>query len=355
MKKLTRLVSILCALALMFSLAACGGGTTASTAPSKAPDSGNSGNSGDATTGEVIYNWKVAHVATPDNPYNLGLLYMADLLKERSNGAIQLDVFPSSQLGGERDILEGLQFGSIDMCVVSTAPVANFSDTFYVFDMPYLFTDLETTYEVLDGEIGQNIMKDIEKDGFVGLTYWQNGFFNIITQDPVVHPTDMTGMKIRAFENPIHQSYFKLCGANPIPMAWGEVYTALQNKTVDGCTTSFTFIYNTKLDEVAKHVAVSHQVYAVAPLLMSKITWDSLPTDIQELVMECAIEARDYERELCNSSEAEQIEALKAAGMTITEIDMEEWAEFMQPVYDEYVPSLISQDLVDSIKAITQP
>lgn len=357
MKKITRLVSILSALAILVSLAACGGGSATTPPPAGQPaaPASSAPDASSPPTGEVVYNWKVAHVASPDNPYNLGLLYMAELLKERSNGAIQLDVFPSSQLGGERDILEGLQFGSIDMAVVSTAPVANFSDSFYVFDLPYLFSDLDTTYEVLDGEIGASLMSDIEKDGFIGLSYWQNGFFNIITQNPVVHPTDLTNMKIRAFENPIHQSYFKLCGANPIPMAWGEVYTALQNKTVDGCTTSFTFIYNTKLDEVAKHVAVTHQVYAVAPLLMSKITWDSLPADIQELVMECSIEARDYEREICNSTEEDQIKELRDNGMTITEVDMDEWAEFMQPVYDEFVPSLISQELVDSIKAVTYP
>lgn len=348
MKKATRLIALLATLALVVSLCACGSNDNST--PSTNPGSGTTSS---APSGEVAYNWKVAHVASPDNPYNLGLLYMADLLKERSNGAIQLDVFPSSQLGGERDILEGLQMGSIDMCVVSTAPVANFSDSFYVFDMPYLFTDLDTTYEVLDGDIGKDIMADIEKDGFIGLTYWQNGFFNMITQDPVVHPQDMSGMKIRAFENPIHQAYFQLCGANPIPMAWGEVYTALQNKTVDGCTTSFTFIYNTKLNEVAKHVAITHQVYAVAPLLMSKLTWDTLPADIQELVMECAIEARDYERKICNDTETEQIEELQQLGMTITEVDQDEWAEFMQPVYDQFVPSLISQDMVDNIKAIT--
>ena len=354
MKNWRKLAIYVIALALILPLVGCNSSTPATTpATTPPPSNASEAPANNVPTGEVIYNWKVAHVASPDNPYNLGLLYMAELLSERSNGAIQLDVFPSSQLGGERDILEGLQFGSIDMALVSTAPVANFSDSFYVFDLPYLFTDLDTTYEVLDGEIGQTLMKDIEKNGFVGLTYWQNGFFNIITQDLVVHPTDLSGMKIRAFENPIHQSYFKLCGANPIPMAWGEVYTALQNKTVDGCTTSFTFIYNTKLDEVAKHVARTRQVYAVAPLLMSQLTWNELPADIQALVMECSIEARDYEREICNSTEEEQIAELRANGMTVTEVDINEWAEFMQPVYDEYVPSLISKELVDSIKAIT--
>ena len=299
------------------------------------------------------YVWKAAHVLAPDHPYNTGLLYMAELLNKKSNGEIQMDVFPSSQLGGERDILEGLQLGTIDLCVVSTAPVANFSKTFYVFDLPYLFTDLKTTYEVLDGEIGKSLLGDIAKDGFTGLGYWQNGFFNIITQNKVVHPKDLAGMKIRAFENPIHQSYFKLCGANPIPMAWGEVYTALQQRTVDGCTTAFEVIYTSRLQEVAKHVAVTHQVYAVAPCLMSQITWDGLPDNIKQLVRECEEEARNWMRDQCNSKEPERIKALQAEGMTVTEVDKDEWAKFMEPVTAEYVPSLIPADLVAKIKAIT--
>ncbi len=351
MKKQSRLVALLLACVMVFALAACNGGSNSS-APPSAPGGESPAPGGNNVT--PTYVWKFAHVASPDNPYHIGLLKMAELLNERSGGAIQMDVFPSSQLGGERDILEGLQLGTIDGCLVSTAPVANFSESFYVFDLPYLFTDLDSTYEVLDGEIGQSILKEIEKDGFIGLSYWQNGFFNIITTNKeIVHPTDMSGMKIRAFENPIHQSYFKLCGANPIPMAWGEVYTALQNKTVDGCTTSFTFIYNTKLDEVAGNVAITHQVYAVAPLLMSESTWSTLPADIQQLVIDCGNEARDFERDLCNSSEAEQIAELRKLGMSINEVDKAEWAEFMQPVYDEYVPSLIPAELVDSIKAIT--
>lgn len=363
-KNLKKSVSLAIAACMaVMSLTACGSGSSgqaqttaaaqtaaaATTAEAAAPEAGG----GSETTGEVIYNWKAAHVASPDNPYNLGLIYMADLLKERSNGAIQLDIFPSSQLGGERDILEGLQFGSIDMCISSTAPIANFADSFYVLDLPYLFTDIDTTYEVLDGEIGDSMFQDIESSGFIGLSYFQNGFFNMITQDEVIHPTDFAGMKIRSFENPIHQSYFQLCGANPIPMAWGEVYTALQNKTVDGCTTSFTFIYNTKLDEVAKHVALTRHVYAAAPLLMSKITWDGLPDDIKQIVKECAIEARDYEREICNSTEEEQKAELQEKGMQIHEIDTAEWEEFMKPVWDEYVPSTISQELFDSIYEIT--
>lgn len=341
MKRVKRYLSLLMAIAMILCLAACGG----------SGDTGDANNGGEG--GTIVL--KAANVASESNPYNQGLRYMADLVKERSNGTIQIDVYPNSALGGEREILEGMQLGTVDMCVVSTAPVANFSQAWYVFDMPYLFTDLETTYEVLDGEIGKELGDLLKDSGFVNLAYWQNGFFNIITKEQVIHPQDLSGMTVRCFENPIHSAYFSLCGANAVPAAWGEVYTMLQNGTIDGCTTSYTFIYNTQLDEVASYVANTHQVYAVAPLMMSTIAWNKLSADQQQLIMDCAAEARDYERSQCNDSEEQQMTELTEKGMVLSDVDRDEWAEFMAPIKDQFVGEgkYISDELYDSIKAIT--
>ena len=341
MKRVKRYLSLLMAIAMILCLAACGG----------SGDTGDANNGGEG--GTIVL--KAANVASESNPYNQGLRYMADLVKERSNGTIQIDVYPNSALGGEREILEGMQLGTVDMCVVSTAPVANFSQAWYVFDMPYLFTDLETTYEVLDGEIGKELGDLLKDSGFVNLAYWQNGFFNIITKEQVIHPQDLSGMTIRCFENPIHSAYFSLCGANAVPAPWGEVYTMLQNGTIDGCTTSYTFIYNTQLDEVASYVANTHQVYAVAPLMMSTIAWNKLSADQQQLIMDCAAEARDYERSQCNDSEEQQMTELTEKGMVLSDVDRDEWAEFMAPIKDQFVGEgkYISDELYDSIKAIT--
>lgn len=341
MKKVKRYLSLLMAIAMILCLAACGG----------SGDTGDANNGGEG--GTIVL--KAANVASESNPYNQGLRYMADLVKERSNGTIQIDVYPNSALGGEREILEGMQLGTVDMCVVSTAPVANFSQAWYVFDMPYLFTDLETTYEVLDGEIGKELGDMLKDSGFVNLAYWQNGFFNIITKEQVIHPQDLSGMTIRCFENPIHSAYFSLCGANAVPAPWGEVYTMLQNGTIDGCTTSYTFIYNTQLDEVAGYVANTHQVYAVAPLMMSTIAWNKLSADQQQIIMDCAAEARDYERSQCNDSEEQQMAELTEKGMVLSDVDRNEWAEFMAPIKDQFVGEgkYISTELYDSIKAVT--
>lgn len=338
MKKIRRYFSLLMAIAMILCMTACGG------------NGGSDAGSGDGT---IVL--KAANVASESNPYTVAMRYMADMVKERTNGAVQIDVYPNSAMGGEREILEGMQLGTVDMCVVSTAPVANFSEAWYVFDMPYLFTDLETTYEVLDGEIGAELGELLKDSGFVNLAYWQNGFFNIITKEQVIHPEDLNGMTVRCFENPIHSAYFSLCGANAVPAPWGEVYTLMQNGTIDGCTTSYTFIYNTQLDEVAGYVANTHQVYAVAPLMMSTLAWNKLTAEQQQIIMECAAEARDYERGLCNDSEAEQMAELTEKGMVLSDVDRDEWAEFMAPIKDQFVGEgkYISDELYDSIKAIT--
>lgn len=299
------------------------------------------------------YVFKAAHVLATDHPYHTGLVYFAEKLKEKSNGQIQVDVFPSGQLGGERDMIEGLQFGIIDFALVSAAPLANFSQDFYVFDLPYIFTDKETTYEVLDGEIGQGLMKKLEKEGIIGLDFWENGFFTIFTKNKVLKPEDMKGLTIRCMENALHQSLFKSVGANPVPMPFPEVYTALQNGTVDGGTSAIALIYTTKFNEVADYIAMTNQVYAAAPLLMSKIKWDKLPEDVQNLIQECSIEGRDFMRQELTDNEQSQKSELEKLGMEINDIDMEEWIKATEVVYKEFVPSKIPQELVDSIKEIT--
>ena len=346
-----KLLVIFLAVVVAAGLAACGG--SSGTAREQSSDSA-TGEASKTAAGNS-FTLKMANVASENNPYTKGAYKFSELVKDRTDGAVIIDVYPNSALGGEREILEGMQLGTIDLCTVSTAPVANFSEAWYVFDLPYLFTDLETTYEVLDGDIGNELGSLLEEDGFVNLAYWQNGFFNIITKKQVVHPEDMKGMTIRCFENPIHSAYFSLCGANAVPAPWGEVYTMLQNNTIDGCTTSYSFIYNTQLNEVAGYVANTHQIYAVAPTMISKITWDKLPDEYRQIIKECAIEAGKYERDLCNDSEEEQKKELTEKGMTLLDIDRDEWAAFMAPITEQFVGTgkYISQDLYDRIYAIT--
>jgi len=301
----------------------------------------------------AVITLKAGHVLASDHPYHLGLVKMAEIIAEKSQGRLKMDVFPSSQIGNERDLIEGMQMGTVDLSLVSTAPLAGFVKDFLAFDLPFLFKDRATALKVLDGEIGQESLKKIEANNLIGLAFWENGYFNINNSKKAVKkPSDMNGLKIRTMENAIHMSTFKALGANPIPMAWGEVFTALQQSAIDGCTLTPTSYWTSKLhDANQKYLTVTHHVYVPAPLLMSKKTYDSLPDDLKTVVKEAALAARDYERELSASVEAKYMANIKGAGVTVIEdIDPQEWAKALLPVYDEFVPSKIDPAFIQRIK-----
>lgn len=338
--KVTKVVALLLALMMLAVVAAgCGG--------QKAAD-----NSGDAKTPDAdkTINLKVGHVLAPTHPYHLGLTKFSELVSEKTGGKVKVDVFPSSQLGNEREMIEALQMGTLDMTLVSTAPLAGFSNKFLVFDLPFIFQTREQAYKVVDGPIGTDIMQSLQQNGIVGLGYWENGFRNLTnSKRPVVKPEDAKGLKIRTMENKIHMASFKAVGADPTPMAFGELYTALQQKTVDGQENPLAIIYTSKFYEVQKYLSMTGHFYAASPLLVSKAVWDKLPADAQKALQEAAIEARDYERGLIQESDQKLLDEVKKLGMEVAEVDKAEWIKAMEPVYQEYEPQ-IGKDLIEQIK-----
>lgn len=310
-------------------LVGCGGGNGEPATQDGATDDG-------SAAGPTL-NLKVGHVLAPDHPYQLGLEKFAELVAERSDGRIKIDAFHSSQLGGEREMIEGLQLGTLDMTLVSTAPLAGFANSFLVFDLPFIFQDRDSAYKVLDGPIGEEILGTLDSVGIKGLCFWENGFRHVTNSKlPVKLPHEMDGMKIRTMENKIHMSSFRVLGADPTPMAFGELFTALQQKTVDAQENPIPIIYTSNFFEVQDYLSLTGHFYAAAPLLISKSLWDSLSPEDQEIIMESALEARDYERGLIRQMDEEGLELLKEKGMEIIEVDKEAWFEAMQPVYEEY-------------------
>lgn len=282
-------------------------------------------------------NLKVGHVLAPNHPYQVALEKFSEIVNENSDGRINIDVFHSSSLGGEREMIEGLQMGTLDMTLVSTAPLAGFNNSFLVFDLPFIFQDKESAYKVLDGEIGAEIMDSLEDVGIKGLSYWENGFRHITNSGgPVVLPEDMKGKKVRTMENKIHMDSFRTVGADPTPMAFGELFTALQQKTVDAQENPIPIIFTSNFFEVQKYLSLTGHFYAAAPLLISKHVWDSLDESDQELLYEASIQARDFERELIAEMDNNYIETLNEKGMLIDEIDKDVWKDAMAPVYSKY-------------------
>ncbi|MEL7565675.1 MAG: TRAP transporter substrate-binding protein [Dehalobacterium sp.] len=291
----------------------------------------------DQGTSDQVFNLKVGHVLAPTHPYQAGLEKFAELVDQKTDGKVKIEAFHSSQLGNEREMIEGLQMGTLDMTLVSTAPLAGFSNKFLVFDLPFIFKTREAAYATLDGPVGTEIMDTLKDQGIIGLAYWENGFRHASnSKQALVHPQDIKGMKIRTMENKIHMASFTEIGADPTPMAFGELFTALQQKTVDAQENPIPVFYTSNFFEVQKHLSLTGHFYAAAPLLASKTVWEKLPGEYQAAIQEAALEARDFERDMIKTMDTDLIEDLKTKGVTITEVDKDEWAQAMAPVYKQF-------------------
>jgi len=347
MKKCKVLFSIMSSITLLLALfSGCGGsGGQASPQQSAAPSAANSAastaSSAPAESSAETIVIKLGHVQAETHPYHLALLELQKILDEKRPGAVRLDLFPNSTMGGERDMLEGMQMGTIDASLPSTASLGGFTNEFNVFDLPFLFPSRDAAYKVLDGPIGQQLLDTLTNVGLVGVVYWENGF-RYITNDKydIYLPTDIPkGFKIRTMENEIQMQTFVTLGANAIPMAWAEVYTALQQGTIDAQENPLANAYVNNIHEVNHKFSMTGHVYAPCPVVFSKMSWDKYPPDIQQLLTESLQEARDYERKLVSDGEVELIGTLKNAGCSIIlpeEIDKEAWRAAVQPVYDKY-------------------
>ncbi len=304
----------------------------------------------DAVNQDQVFNLKVGHVLAPSHPYQSGLEKFAQIVDQKTNGKVKISAFHSSQLGNEREMIEGLQMGTLDMTLVSTAPLAGFSNKFLVFDLPFIFKTREAAYATLDGPVGTEIMDTLQEKGIIGLNYWENGFRHASnSQKALVLPQDITGMKIRTMENKIHMSSFKTIGADPTPMAFGELFTALQQKTVDAQENPVPVFFTSNFFEVQKHLSLTGHFYAASPLLISKTVWEKLPAAYQTAIKEASLEARDFERGMIKTMDTDLVEDLKAKGVTVTEVDKDVWAKAMAPVYKEF-EGVIGADTIAKVQ-----
>lgn len=338
MKKLAAL--FLC-LAMVLSLAACGGSTGSE-------DTSGGDTEGTSSNGETIV-LRASSSTAPDHAYNLGLERFAELVDEGTNGAVQIDIFPNSSLGDERANIEDLQMGTLDIAVSSTGPLGNFVSDYLILDLPFLFTSYEHAHAVLDGEIGQELIAKLDDIGVVGGAFWENGFREMTNSiRPINTPEDCAGLKLRCMENQVHMDAFSALGMDPTPMAWSEVFTALQQGTIDGQENPIAIIYTNKVYEAQKYLAITNHVYSPAMILFSKTVLESLPEEYQTVLLDAAKEATEYERSCCEDGEAEQIAEMEAAGMEVTYPDTTLFQAAMAPVYEKYADQF-GQENIDAI------
>lgn len=283
---------------------------------------------------------KIGSVNAKSRALSQGMFKFEEYLEKETNGSIDVQVFTDGVLGDDRRTLEGLQIGSIQGTTVSTGPISAFVPSIAVFDLPFLFKDAETAYKVLDGPIGQEQLDALAGSGFIGICYWENGWRNTSnSKREITKVEDFKGLKFRTLESPIHVDTWKALGTNPTPMSFSQLYTALEQKVVDGQENPLANIVANKLDEVQKFVTLDGHLYGASPFMVSKVFWDTLTDEEKAAVKKAAIMARDDERKLAQAEDATAIEALTKNGVKISELapgEKEKMRAAVQVVYDKY-------------------
>jgi TRAP-type transport system periplasmic protein len=283
------------------------------------------------------YTFRVGHTNPSDHYYQYGLELFGEKVAEKTDGKVEILVFPADQLGGQRQEVEGCTFGTHDMVLTSTMVLSNFEPTIGVFDMPFIFSNREHAYIVADGEIGDEVAAKLEPVGLKLLAYWENGFRYITNSvRPIVVPEDIKGLKIRVPESPVFLDTFTTLGAAATPMAFGEVFSALQLGTVDGQENPAGHVIVNAFYEVQDYISLTGHFYTYEPLVMSKALFDSLPADIQQALLESAAEAGDWERQASLEFDEDSLEQIEEVGMEILEVDKPAFKKAVQPVYDKY-------------------
>jgi len=295
---------------------------------------------------------KFGHPYNETHPLAQGAQKFADIIKEKSGGKIDIAVFPNSTIGSSRDLVEAMQIGAVDFALVPTTNVASFYEPLDIFYLPFLFRDKEHAYAVADGPVGQKLYEDmLDKIGIRTLAMYESGFRTITTRDTKVEmPDDMKGIKFRVVNNPLNVATFKALGANPTPMALSEVFTALQQGTVDGQDNPVGNVKAFGFDKVQKNITLSHHQWAGIMFLANNGMWEKLPDNVKELFAETALETQEWERKALNDQEGEFLAEMEAGGMTVTRLTPEQSKAFqdaMEPVWTEYRGKLGSE-LIDS-------
>src|SRR5699024_6580180 len=270
------------------------------------------GNSKPAESSEETFTFSLGHVANSDHPWNLGAMEFAEMVNEKSDGRITVEIHDGGTLGGELEMIEQLQLGDLDMAIIAGGSHSKIVPEMTVEELPFIFRDNEEAYEKMDGELGQTLLALLEEQGIVGLSYWEDGFFQVTNNDkPIESPDDMTGLKIRVPENEIRLDIFKALNANPIPMSFTELFTALQQGVVDGQTNPLSVIEASKFDEVQDYVSIINVNWGSGLLEISSEAWNKLPEDLQEIMQESADEIKDIQRGYSRERAADNLAILE--------------------------------------------
>lgn len=286
---------------------------------------------------------RVAHIEAEDRSTHKSLLKFKEYVEKESNGRVSIEIFPNGVFGGDKESIEGVELGSIEMSLPAVSVLTSYDKKFGLLDMPFLFKNEAAIFAALDGEIGQDYDKTLDSFGFYNLGYNYNGPRCISNNTrPINEPADLKGLKIRVMQSPVFIDMFNALGANPTPMGFGEIFTALQQGTVTGQENAPSLVYASKFYEVQKFYSMTNHTFSIMAILMNKDFFNKLPADIQKIIKDGTAEYLiKYQRQLESSENADYIKKCGEAGMKVNFITPEnhqKFVEAVQPVYTKNIP-----------------
>ncbi|MDM0013849.1 TRAP transporter substrate-binding protein [Variovorax sp. J22P168] len=294
---------------------------------------------------------KIGYATTKESHYGVGSTVFCDEVEKGTQGRYKCQQFPNSALGGEREQIEAVQLGTQDLVNTSTGPVGNFVPEVKIVDIPFLFRDYDHARKVMDGPIGQDILAKFPSKGIIALGWTENGFRHMTnSKRDIVKPSDAAGLKMRTMENKVHMDGYRTFGILPTPMAFPELFGALQQGTVDGQENPIPVILSSKFAQVQNHLSLTGHVYSPALLLLSPKVWNKLSDADKKVFLEAAQKAGAAQRKKVNEDEANGIAQLEKAGMKVTrKVDGDAFREALKPAYVGYAKEFGA----DNIKKIS--
>jgi C4-dicarboxylate-binding protein DctP len=296
---------------------------------------------------------KFSHVVANDTPKGKGALKFKELAEKYTDGKVKIEVYPNSSLYKDKEEIEALQLGSVQMLAPSTAKFAPLGiKEFEALDLPWLFKDDQTYSNAMKGTVGKWLFQKLEAKGITGLGYWDNGFHMVSSSRPLMKPEDFKGLKFRISGSKIADQYFRLIGSIPQIMAFSEVYQALQTGVVDGCENTASNYWTQKFYEVQKDITVSYHAHLQYAVIVNSKFWSGLPPDIRAQLEKAMNEATDYTNSIARQENEDALAEIKKAGKTtlhyLTDADRKAWQEAMQPTY-KWAKGRVGQDVLDLI------
>lgn len=296
---------------------------------------------------------KLSHNHPRDHAVHKAMDFMAKEVREMTDGEVRIRIYPDAQLGTQRESMELMQNGALDMVKSNAAELEAFSPAYAAFNMPYLFRDKDHYYKVTDGEVGREILNSSADSGFIGVTYYNAGARSFYTNKPINTPEDLKGLKVRVQPSPSAIAMVKALGGNPTPLAYGELYTALQQGVVDAAENNIPSFSLSRHSEVSKYFSLDEHTMVPDVLVISTKTYDKLTPEQQKALMKAAADSSEYMKKLWAESEAKERTKAEKMGVTFVEPNKAAFVEAVQPMYadlEKTNPEL--NELVEKIKAV---